>query len=58
MFNTMSSFLFVYFQLVINITQVNDQPPVCGLNSTNLVVPVDKRLKTAVHSFTLSCTGL
>ncbi|XP_034163253.2 cadherin-related family member 3 isoform X2 [Pangasianodon hypophthalmus] len=42
--------------VVINVTEANDEPPVCGPNNTNLVVPVDLRLGTAVQGFTLSCT--
>lgn len=47
--------MLVLFQVVINITEANDEPPLCGPNDTNLVVPVDLRLGTAVQGFTLSC---
>ncbi|XP_063052433.1 cadherin-related family member 3-like [Engraulis encrasicolus] len=42
--------------VTINITEANDEPPVCGPNKTNLVVPVDTRPGTFIQGFTLTCT--
>ncbi|XP_072529485.1 cadherin-related family member 3-like [Salminus brasiliensis] len=42
--------------VIINITDANDEPPLCGPNKTNLVIPVDLRIGATVQSFSLSCT--
>uniref|UniRef100_UPI003AACD69A cadherin-related family member 3-like n=1 Tax=Centroberyx gerrardi TaxID=166262 RepID=UPI003AACD69A len=42
--------------VTINITEANDEPPVCGPNRTNLIVPVDQRGGSNVQGFILSCT--
>ncbi|XP_048112222.1 cadherin-related family member 3-like [Alosa alosa] len=42
--------------VTINITEANDEPPLCGPNKTSLVVPVDMRPGSSVQGFMLSCT--
>ncbi|XP_035283035.1 cadherin-related family member 3-like [Anguilla anguilla] len=42
--------------VIVNITEANDEPPVCGPNNTNLIVPVDLRPGSNVQSFILTCT--
>ncbi|XP_042563365.1 cadherin-related family member 3, partial [Clupea harengus] len=39
----------------INITEANDEPPLCGPNKTNLVVPIDMRPGSSVQGFMLTC---
>ncbi|KAJ8387692.1 hypothetical protein AAFF_G00151230 [Aldrovandia affinis] len=41
--------------VIVNITEANDEPPVCGPNNTNLVVPMDLRTGTNVQRFILTC---
>ncbi|KAL2093903.1 hypothetical protein ACEWY4_011215 [Coilia grayii] len=42
--------------VTINITEANDEPPLCGPNKTNLVVPIDMRPGSSVQGFMLTCT--
>ncbi|KAL7858279.1 hypothetical protein AOLI_G00183810 [Acnodon oligacanthus] len=35
--------------VIINITEANDEPPLCGPNKTNLLVPVDLRVGATVQ---------
>ncbi|KAL7822679.1 hypothetical protein AOLI_G00331090 [Acnodon oligacanthus] len=42
--------------VIINITEANDEPPLCGPNKTNLLVPVDLRVGATVQGFSLFCS--
>ncbi|KAJ8381706.1 hypothetical protein SKAU_G00024840 [Synaphobranchus kaupii] len=42
--------------VIVNITEANDEPPVCGPNNTHLTVPMDLRTGSNVQSFILTCT--
>ncbi|KAM6961215.1 cadherin-related family member 3-like [Aplochiton taeniatus] len=44
--------------VTINVTEANDEPPLCGPNKTNLVVPKDLRTGSIVQGFQLSCNDL
>ncbi|KAM3870550.1 cadherin-related family member 3-like [Diretmus argenteus] len=42
--------------VTVNITEANDEPPVCGPNRTTLIVSKDQRTGSNVQGFILSCT--
>nr|XP_006633448.1 PREDICTED: cadherin-related family member 3 [Lepisosteus oculatus] len=44
--------------VIINIIEVNDEPPVCQPNGTTLIIPSDLRPGTNLRDFILTCTDL
>ncbi|KAI1888422.1 hypothetical protein AGOR_G00184980 [Albula goreensis] len=41
--------------VTVNITEANDEPPICGPNNTNLIVPMNLRPGSSIQSFILTC---
>ncbi|KAI4584841.1 hypothetical protein MJG53_006375 [Ovis ammon polii x Ovis aries] len=44
--------------VTVNITEENDEKPICTPNSYFLAIPVDLKVGTNIHNFKLTCTDL
>ncbi|XP_042157118.1 cadherin-related family member 3 [Oncorhynchus tshawytscha] len=42
--------------VTINITEANDEPPLCGPNQTQLIVPKDLRTGSNIQGFIMTCS--